>query len=74
MRSCSLQEREKDANAGALSNEALDLDAAFVFFEDLFADDQPKSRAMGLGGVESIKDLLLVLGGDAASVVFDLDE
>lgn len=74
MRSCGLQEREKDANAGALSNEALDLDAAFVFFEDLFADDQSKPSAVRFGGVESVKDLLLVLGGDATSVVFDLDK
>ena len=68
--------RQKDAEAGALADNAFDLEAAAVVLNHAVGDAQSQSGAVAdaLGREERVEDLRQVLVGDAAAVVGHLDD
>src|SRR5438270_90503 len=68
-----------DAEGGAFSLLALDLDAAAVGLDDALGDGEPQAGAFGVAGeqvvgaIEALEDALALVGADADAVVGHLD-
>lgn len=79
MASFHVDQRQADAETGALAGGAFHLDAASVRLNDALADGQPKpGTAIGaiariIGAVKSVKEMALVFKRDARALIGHLD-
>src|ERR1035438_6924652 len=65
------QEREDDAEGGALAGLALNTDVAAVLLDDAFGDRQAQAGAVGLGSEKQFEQPGQVFCWDAGATVLD---